>query len=276
VGKSDKHSYKLLSHNKNLADLQKAMSCIRKVGTSGGQSPYYSVIDNGATQCLLGNVHWTIGKNHNYWIKVGGFDGPSKGSLRLVDAYATLVDDSGARVAVIWHNQALFCPYSQQTLIAEDQLEHNGVEVHSRAKIFSGKQCIIAKHPKTAKQFKIPLGWDGSSKFLLTDTTIKKDLKLLPQLHLTSRNSCDPSNLCGHKLVKRMVTTCNRAFNWSWHVGAKYKWTMDQLAEWKTRLNFYNVEGIKKTFQATTQLYPTVPHESEGLPKNFYSERFKL
>ena len=43
----------------------------------------------------------------------------------------------------------------------------------------------------------------------------------------------------------------------------------------KTHLNFYNVDRIKKTFQATTQLYLTVPHESEGLSNNFYSERFK-
>jgi hypothetical protein len=109
-------------------------------------------------------------------IKVECFDGASKRILCLVDAYATLVDDSGACVTDIWLNQALFCLHSQQTLIAEDQLEHNGVEVHSCAKLFSGKHCIIAKHPKTAKQFKIPLGWDGSSKFLLTDTTTKKIL----------------------------------------------------------------------------------------------------
>jgi hypothetical protein len=71
----------------------------------------------------------------------------------------------------------------------EDQLEHDDVEVYSCVILFSGRQCIIAKHPKMARQFKIPLGWDGSSKFLLTNTTTKKDLKSLPHLHLTSQNS---------------------------------------------------------------------------------------
>ena len=260
---------------KNLTTLKRVATRIRNINTKRGHSPYYTVIDNGATQCLVGNVHWTINKQHNNWIGVEGFDGAFKSSLRLVDAYSTLLDESGSRVAILWLNQALYCPTSPQSLIAEDQLEHNGVEVHSRAKLFSGKQCIIAKHPKTAKQFKIPLGWDGSSKFLITDNTTKKDLKTLPHLHLTSQKAYDPSVYGDHKRVNRMVTTRNRAFNWSRPEGRKFDWSLEQLAEWKSRLNFYNVERIKKTFQATTQLYPNVPHENEGLPKNFYSERFQ-
>ena len=78
------------------------------------------------------------------------------------------MDDSGKCVAVLWLNQALYCAGLEQSLIAEDQLEYNGVMVHSHAKLFNGKQCIIAKNPKTSKPFKINLGWDGSSKFILT------------------------------------------------------------------------------------------------------------
>jgi hypothetical protein len=207
-----KHKSAILN---NLTTLKRVATRIRNINSTRGHSPYYTVIDNGATQCLVGNVHWTIHKQHNNWIGVGGFDGAFKSSLRLVDAYSTLLDESGARVAILWLNQALYCPESPQSLIAEDQLEHNGVKVHSRAKLFSGKQCIIAKHPKTAKPFRIPLGWDGSTKFLITDNTTKKDLKTLPHLHLTSQKAYDPSTICDHKKVNRMVTTRNRAFNWS-------------------------------------------------------------
>ena len=248
---------------------------IRNINANRGHLPYCTVIDNGATQCLVRNVHWTIKKRHNNWIGVEGFDGAFKSSLRLVDAYSTLLDESGARVAVIWLNQALYCPDSPQSLIAEDQLEHNGVEVHSGAKLFSGKQCIIAQHPKTAKQFRIPLGWDGSSKFLITDNTTKKDLKTLPHLHFTSQKVYDPSISGAHRKVNRTVTTCNRTFNWSRPEGRKFDWSLEQLGEWKSRLSFYNVERIKKTFQATTQLYMNVPHENEGLPQNFYAEWFQ-
>ena len=276
AGTCRKHKNRFETLHKNLSTLQKVMTRFRKVNATRGQLPYHTVIDNGATQCLVGNVHWTISKQHNSWIGVGGFDGAVRNSLRLVDAYTTLIDESGARVAILWLNQALYCPDSPQSLIAEDQLEHNGVEVHSRAKLFSGKQCIIAKHPKTARKFKIPLGWDGSSKFLLTDTPTKKDLKGLPHIHLTSPKVYNPSVFaCDGTKANRMVTMRNRAFHWSRPEGRKFNWTTDQLSEWKARLNFYNVERIKKTFQATTQLYPTVPHEKEGLPKNFYSERFQ-
>jgi hypothetical protein len=72
-----------------------------------------------------------------------------------------------------------------------------------------------------------------------------------------------------------MVTTSNCAFNWSRPGVCKFDWSLEQWAEWKFLLNFYNVERIKKTFQAMNQLYPNAQHENEGLPKNFYSEWFQ-
>ena len=83
-------------------------------------------------------------------------------------------------MAVLWLNQALYCAGLEQSLSAEGPLEYNWVDVHSRAKLFNGKQCIIAENPKTAKPFKINIGWDGSSKFILTADPTKKDLKTLP------------------------------------------------------------------------------------------------
>ena len=72
-----------------------------------------------------------------------------------------------------------------------------------------------------------------------------------------------------------MITVCKCAFNWSRPGGCKFNWSLEQLAEWKICLNFFNVERTKKTFQAMTQLYPNVPHKNEDLPKNFYSEWFQ-
>ena len=89
---------------------------------------------------------------HKNWIGVGGFDVDLKSSLCLVVAFMTLVDQPGAHVAILWLNQTLLCPHSPKSLIAEDQLEHNSVEVHSCAKLFARMQCIIAKHPYMAKQ----------------------------------------------------------------------------------------------------------------------------
>ena len=102
------------------------------------------------------------------------------------------MDDSGKHVAVLWLNQAVYCAGLKQSLIAEDQWEYNGVKVHSRAKLFNGKQCIIARNPKTAKPHKINLGWDGSLKCIFTANPTKKDLKTLHNIHFTSKGSYDP------------------------------------------------------------------------------------
>ena len=83
-------------------------------------------------------------------------------------------------------NHAIHCEKSEQSLLAEDQLEFSDVEVYSRAKVFNGRQCILAKHPETGKQFHIDLGWDGSTKFINTRTSSKADLKTLPRIILTN------------------------------------------------------------------------------------------
>ena len=104
-------------------------------------------------------------------------------------------------------------------------MEYNGVEVHSTAKLFNGKQCIIAKNPKTAKPFKINLGWDGSSKFILTADPTKKDLKTLPHIHLTSKGSYDSQEESKKHKANCMVSSRNRALEWAWPHGMKFKWT---------------------------------------------------
>jgi hypothetical protein len=54
-----------------------------------------------------------------------------------------------------------------------------------------------------------------------------------------------------------------------WTYECIFNWMVDQLSEWKALYHFYNVQWIKKSFQATTPLQPTVLYEKEGLPKNF-------
>jgi hypothetical protein len=51
-----------------------------------------------------------MNKQHKNWIGVGGFDWAIKSSLHLVDAYLTLLDESGARVAMLWLNKEPIVP----------------------------------------------------------------------------------------------------------------------------------------------------------------------
>ena len=117
---------------------------------------------------MVRNIHWVILKKYDSWIGVDGpVDPDSTVTIHLVDAHSTFVDFSGKHIDVLWLNQALHCASLEQSLIAKDQLEYNGIEVHSHAKLFNGMQCIITKNPNTAKLIKIDMGWDGSSKFIL-------------------------------------------------------------------------------------------------------------
>ena len=98
-------------------------------------------------------------EKYDGWIRVDGPVGPnSNTTLHLGDANSTIVDDSGKHITILWLHQALYCASLEQFLIAEDQLEYNRVKVYSYAKLFNGKQCILAKDLKTAKPFKIDLG----------------------------------------------------------------------------------------------------------------------
>ena len=263
-------------YNKGLTTLRQLNQRIQSNSASSPEpNKYVTVVDNGAQQTLIGNEHWRIEKKYNICITACGAVGPrSVEELRIVDASSTLLSNDGSALAVLFANQGISCESSEQTLIAEDQLEHNGVEVHSRAKPFGGRQCIVARHPGTKKAFKIDLGWDGSTKFIRTRYPTQKEKDTLPHIHLTASTPYNPADPNVGTTVRRMITHRNRAFNWSKPEGAKYKWTPRLLTEWRARFSYTSSERVKRTFAATTQLYQTVPQENESIPKNYFLERF--
>ncbi len=171
-----------------------------------GGPTYCTIVDNGAQQSLVGNTDWVISKWHNDKVAVSGAIGDKVDVLQVVDAYTTLVDEAGRGLAILWLNQCLHCPESSQTLLAEDQLECNGVEVHSRAKVFNGRQCIYARHPLKRGRFTIKLGWDKSSKFVLTRKPNKGEYKALPHIHLTGDLAYKPGDTCADRKVRNLVT----------------------------------------------------------------------
>ena len=63
----------VLNNYKNLLILQQIKGHIHKLQSNQGTCPYYTVINNGATHFLVGNVHWVMLKEYNSCI---GVDGP--------------------------------------------------------------------------------------------------------------------------------------------------------------------------------------------------------
>ena len=75
------------NNNKNLSMLWGIEGCINKLQQNQGSCPYFVVIDNGPTQCLVGNVHWVISKKYISGIGVDGhFCSISTMTLLFVDA----------------------------------------------------------------------------------------------------------------------------------------------------------------------------------------------
>ena len=171
--------------------------------------------------------------------------------------------------------QALFCPMSDQSLIAEDQLEHHGVQVNSRTKQFGGAQNMIVPHPKSGKPYALGLAWDGSTKYVRNRLPTKTELKRLPPVTLTSDKTYNPYALGDSKTkLRRMVTPRSRAVARVCPARKKYCWNDKLLATWKARLNYTNAEQVRRTFDASTQYYSKVPQEQEQVPKHYFRERF--
>ena len=204
-----------VAQSRSLECLQGVNRRCQKSTTVGGPD-IVTVIDNGAMQCLVGNKGWRILVRHPEHVSCeGAFPGSTPEILQIVDAATTLLDERGRGIAIARVNQGMHCPSSEQTLLAEDQLENNGIEVYSRAKAFGGKQCLLVKHPVTAKSMKIQLGWEHSTKFLHTRMPTKRELKELPVIELTSQSPYDPSSPLASQKTRRMVTHHHRAFQWS-------------------------------------------------------------
>ena len=124
---------------------------------------------------------------------------------------------------------------------------------------------IFTRHPSKRGHFTIKLGWDRASKFVLTRKPNKGEYKVLPHIHLTGNLAYKPGDTRTDLKVRNLVTTRNCSFPWTRPQGRKFQWNPHVLAEWRARLNFADPTRVKKTFAATTQLYPSIPQENSLL-----------
>lgn len=70
-----------------------------------------------------------------------------------------------------------------------------------------------------------------------------------------------------------MVTARYYSFPWTCLEGQRFQWKPNILAEWRQQFDFTDPTRVKKTFAATTQLYPSIFRENSLPPKNPKEER---
>ena len=77
--------------------------------------------------------------------------------------------------------QALFNPSSDETLLAEDQIECHGVKVFYRPRVFGSKQLVEARD-QVGRVVKLGISWDVSTRYLDISPPTKADVECLGSL----------------------------------------------------------------------------------------------
>jgi len=221
---------------------------------------------------MLGDGGWEIIKSHDKWIDTRGVNlgGPSKAGrrLQLVDARGVVKNRLDGKNYLVIIRQAFYNSNSDETLLAEDQIECHGVQVLSRPRVFGGPQKVIAKD-QFGRVVNLAIDWDGSTRYLNVRPPTRAEVSSLRSLEFTSGDPYLPYSPSGRisRQLKLMdpCTTLNRV---------KYIWTDKQITEWCQRLGYISPHLVKKTFESSTQFYPGVRHEREVMPKKAAVGRF--
>ena len=128
-----------------------------------------TVFDTGHHKSMIGRYGWEIIKRHDTWIDTLGVNmggTPRSGRrLKMVDAKGVVKKRLDGKGYLVILGQAFFNKNSDETLLAEDQIECYGVKVYSHPRVFGGKQLVEAQD-QVGRSIKIGISWDGSNRYL--------------------------------------------------------------------------------------------------------------
>ena len=108
------------------------------------------VFDTGVHQSMIGRNGWEIIKRRDNWIDTQGVNmgGYSKSGLRLslVDARGVVKNRLYGKRYLVIFSQAFFNPNSDETLLAEYQIDCYGIKVYYSPRVFGVKQLVEARN----------------------------------------------------------------------------------------------------------------------------------
>jgi hypothetical protein len=212
---------------------------------------------------------------------------------------------------VVKANRMLYTPLADESLIPPDQMSWYGLSVDSTSIGFGGRQSIIGKDfelplwwdGKTTyfKHVVTKASDKALGCHVLTSDSDYKPRQYAQQKLMTALlqdasmgqvvvkpvepTPQDGPDLTGVKMCvlhaaptkdaigdfEYQKVRVRRRYLWE---SNEHVWLPHQLTEWKRRFGYISDEGVKKTFQATTQLVPSVRHENEQFPKDSQVSRF--
>ena len=115
----------------------------------------------------------------------------------------------------------------------------------------------------------LSIEWDGSTRYLNVRPPTRAEVSSLRSLEFTSGYPHLPYSPLGR--ISRQLKTSDPCTSLS---RVKYVWADKQITEWRQRLGYISSCLVKKTFESSTQFYPSVRHEREVMPKKSEVERF--
>ena len=155
----------------------------------GKASGHTAVFDTGPQHYMIGRYGWEIIKHHEKWINIRCVDlgGSSKTGrrLQLVDARGVVKYCLDGKSYLVIVRQVFFNPISDETLLAEDQIECHGVKVYSHPRVFWGNQLVEARY-QVGRVVKLAVEWDSSTRYLDVSSPTRVDVFTLNSLEFTS------------------------------------------------------------------------------------------
>ena len=101
--------------------------------------------------------------------------------MQLVDARGVVKNRLDGKSYLIIVRQLFFNPSSDETLLAEDQIEFHGLKVYSHPRVFGGNQLVEARD-QVGRIVKLAIVWDGSTRYLDISPPAKVDVATLSSL----------------------------------------------------------------------------------------------
>ena len=128
---------------------------------------------------IIGLDGWEIINRHDTWIYAQEFNmgGPSKSGrhLELVDARGVVKNSLNGKHYFLILRKYFFNPNSEETLLAENQIECYSVKVYYCPRVFGGKKLAEAKY-QMGRSVKLVISWNGSTRYLDVSPPTREDV----------------------------------------------------------------------------------------------------
>ena len=227
-------------------------------------------MDSGADQCTIGGQAWIILEDTGEAAKCNGYlkgKNAVEGPILPIVSGITCVEVEGEESFLMIIHHACYHDDVEQdeSLILPYQAMEHGVKFDLTPRERLGVNNETGTQRMIIDEREIPLIFDGRKAYLNIRRPSVTDLEELETMELTSPIGFNPEEDNPRQVEIRRK-----------HYLKKFKKYPGGLSmeEWRNRLALAPDDVIRKTFQATTQMAPTVEVENRLIPRQHHKSRF--